>query len=496
MSVRSRYAPSPTGLQHIGGARTALFEYLFAKANGGDFYLRIEDTDQARTTDESIEDLYATLRWLGLKWDEGPDIGGPYAPYVQSERFELYAAHARKLIEEKKAYYCYCTEERLTELRADQEKNKKPIGYDGHCRNLNDEQREAALKALEAKGQKPVIRFALPDDDSQRIVITDAVLGEVKRKVKDINPDPVIIKSDGFPTYHLAHVIDDTMMKTTHVIRGQEWLPSAPLHVLLFQAFGWDPPVYVHLPMVMGKDGQKLSKRHGDTAVRDFRKAGYLPEAIVNYLSQVGWSYDDKREFFTLKELEECFTLEKLNKAPGVFDYKKLDWFNGQYIRLKSEAELKELIMPYLVESGIVSALPTEAEGKMIDAMIPLVQPRLKLLSDVPDLVRFLFQDVPVENVEMLIPKKCELSEVVPWLEKGRDLVAALGSKSIENVEKDFEAEAESLGTKLGNLMMPVRVCVTGSMMSPPLFESVMLMGVDEALRRIDRGIALAKSSL
>lgn len=496
MSVRIRYAPSPTGLQHIGGVRTALFEYLAAKAGKGVFYLRIEDTDQARSSAESINDLYETLRWLGITWDEGPDIGGPYGPYIQSERFKIYQQHARRLIEEGKAYYCYCSEARLNDLRSLQEKNKQSIGYDRHCRYLSRDEREKAEEVLAKEGRKPVIRFALPENDSERIVIEDVLLGEVKRKVKDINPDPVIIKSDGFPTYHLAHAIDDTLMKTTHVIRGQEWLPSAPLHVLLFKALGYQAPVYVHLPMVMGKDGQKLSKRHGDTAVRDFRKAGYLPEAIVNYISQVGWSYDDKREFFTLKELEECFSMEKLNKAPGVFDYKKLDWYNGHYIRQKSEGELKTLIMPYLIDHALVADPPSAQEERIIAAMIPLVQPRLKVLSDVPGLVRFLFQDVPVTDPALLVPKNCTMTDVIPWLQKGRDLLAAGSQSSVEELEQEFEKAAQAMDTKTGNLMMPLRVSITGSTMSPPLFESVKLMGIGEALRRVDRSIELVKQSL
>ena len=496
MNVRSRYAPSPTGMQHIGSVRTVLFEYLLAKANSGTFYLRIEDTDQSRSTEGAVEDLYATLNWLNIKWDEGPDIGGPYGPYVQSERFDLYRKYAEQLIGEKKAYYCYCTEQRLEELRKSQESEKKSIGYDRHCRNLSREEREKAEAELKVAGGRPVVRFALPEDESRRVVIEDALLGEVKRKVKDINPDPVILKSDGFPTYHFAHVIDDTLMKTTHVLRGQEWLPSAPLHVLLFEAFGWEAPKYVHLPMVLGKDGQKLSKRHGDTAVREFREAGYLPEALVNYLSLVGWSYDDKREFFTLKELEECFTLDKLNKAPGVFDYKKLDWFNGQYIRQKSEQELTDLIIPYLIKDGLVHDPPNPDESEIIVQMIPLVQPRLKKLGDVPALVRFLFRDVPVDDIELLIPKKCELSDVLPWLEKGREILSALTSFNMTDIETSFEKAAEEMGTKLGNLMMPLRVCVTGSGMSPPLLESVLLMGLDEALKRVDRGIELVKKVL
>ncbi|HOV64609.1 MAG TPA: glutamate--tRNA ligase, partial [Spirochaetia bacterium] len=298
MNVRVRYAPSPTGLQHIGGIRTALFNYFFARANGGKFILRIEDTDQERYYDEALQDLYETFDWLGIHWDEGPDVGGPFGPYVQSERVELYREYAQKLVDAGKAYYCYCTPERLERIRKIQTANKMPPGYDRHCRSLTDKE----IAEYKAQGLKPVIRLAIPLEGSTRF--HDELLGDIERENKDVNPDPVLLKSDGFPTYHLANVIDDHLMQITHIMRAQEWIPSGPLHILLYQAFGWEPPKYCHLPMVMGNDGQKLSKRHGATSVREFRKAGYLPEAIINYISLIGWSYDETREFFSKEELE------------------------------------------------------------------------------------------------------------------------------------------------------------------------------------------------
>ncbi len=312
MSVRVRYAPSPTGLQHIGGVRTALFNYFFARANGGTFILRIEDTDQERSHEEALEDLYETLAWLGIDWDEGPGRGGDYGPYVQSQRFELYRSYAQQLVDDGKAYYCYCTPQRLDALREEQQQKKSRMqGYDRHCRDLTEEQRSAYA----AQGITPVIRLKVPLEG--KTTFHDELMGDITRKNTDISPDPVLLKSDGFPTYHLANVIDDHLMGITHIMRAQEWIPSGPLHILLYEAFGWDPPKYCHLPMVMGKDGQKLSKRHGSTAVRDFRRAGYLPEAVVNYISLLGWSYDDKTEFFTREELEKVFSLEKINKPPG-----------------------------------------------------------------------------------------------------------------------------------------------------------------------------------
>ncbi len=482
MSVRVRYAPSPTGLQHIGGVRTALFNYFFAKSRGGSFILRVEDTDRTRSSDEALEDLYQTLDWLGIRCDEGPRAGGEYGPYVQSERFELYREHGEKLLESGHAYRCYCTAERLEEMRAAQ---KKATGYDRRCRDLSPEEESRLAAELEARGEKPVIRFKVPMEGATSF--HDEIMGDIKRKNKDINPDPVILKGDGFPTYHLANVVDDHMMQITHILRAQEWIPSGPLHVLLYQAFGWEPPKYCHLPMVMGKDGQKLSKRHGSTAVLEFRKEGYLPEALLNYVSLLGWSYDDSREFFTREELEELFSLEKLNKAPGVFDYKKLAWFNGQYIRQKSNAELKEELIPFLVRDGVIADPPTDEERAIIDNFMDLVKPRLKTLGEISQVVRFLFQDVEPEDPQVAIPKKLDLSRTVQLLEEGRGIVAQMETASDEEIEELFRAKAEELEAKLGDMLSPLRVGLTGSAVSPPLFPSIRLMGLKESLRRIDR---------
>src|SRR5690554_701526 len=280
MKVRVRYAPSPTGLQHIGGIRTALFNYFFARANKGKFILRIEDTDQSRYDEKAVEDLYATLKWLGIDWDEGPVVGGPYAPYQQSERFELYKEYAEKLIDDGKAYRCYCTSERLEKVRQEQTESKsKVVGYDRHCRNLSKEE----IASLEKEGKSSVVRFKIPLEG--KTVVEDLLMGSISRRNSDISPDPVLLKSDGFPTYHLANVIDDHFMEISHIMRAQEWIPSGPLHVLLYEAFGWETPKFCHLPMVMGKDGQKLSKRHGSTAVKEFIEQGYLSEALINYVS-------------------------------------------------------------------------------------------------------------------------------------------------------------------------------------------------------------------
>ncbi len=469
--VRVRYAPSPTGLQHIGGIRTALFNYFFAKSRGGAFVLRIEDTDQARFDAASLQDIYDTFDWLGVSADEGPRQGGAFAPYVQSERRDLYVEHAGKLVDSGHAYYDYSSK------RSDHEEGK-PYRYEG--RHMS----QADIDAAQAAGVEPVVRLLVPTEGSTEF--EDLVLGRIRRKNKDVPPDPVLLKSDGLPTYHLANVVDDHHMGITHVLRAQEWVPSTPIHLLLYRAFGWEPPRFCHLPMVMGKDGQKLSKRHGSTSVVDFRAAGYLPEALLNYVSLLGWSYDDSREFFTLYELERLFDTAKLNKAPAVFDYKKLDWFNGQYIRELDDTTLLELLIPYLAEAGRLSDPPSESERAFVMRFLPIVKERLRVLSDVVPLTAFLYDDVDAWTGEDLIPKKTTPAEARAYLSAARNVIAARGAGDESALDEAFHALAEQLGTKLGNVMMPLRVAVTGSRVSPPLIPSIRLLGIDVALRRID----------
>ena len=480
MSVRVRYAPSPTGLQHIGGVRTALFNYFFAKANGGSFILRIEDTDRERYSDESLQDLYDTLEWLGIQWDEGPGKG-EFGPYVQSERFAIYQEYAQKLLDDGKAYYCFCTAERLEQVREEQKKNKsKQQGYDRHCRDIDPAE---ALRRKEA-GEPCVIRLKVPRDG--KTTFHDEVMGDITRKNSDVSPDPVILKTDGFPTYHLANVIDDHMMGITHIMRAQEWIPSGPLHVLLYEAFGWTTPKYCHLPLVMGKDGSKLSKRHGSTSLVDFRKAGYLPEAIINYVSLLGWSFDDSREFFSREDLEKLFSMEKINKAPAVFDYRKLEWFNGQYIRKRSKESLMELMLPVLQADGIVSDPVTAAESAILEGAFPLVQERLKFINDISEMIRFLFKEIDSWTPEDALPKKMELAQLPAILDASAALLADFDQRSLEENEQAFKDKAEEMELKLGQIMQPVRVAVTGTKISPPLFESIGLLGKEKAIERIN----------
>ncbi len=485
MSVRVRYAPSPTGLQHIGGVRSALFNYFFARANRGAFVLRIEDTDQGRYSDEALQDLYDTFAWLGVRWDEGPDCGGPFAPYVQSARSAIYREHAMRLLAEGKAYECFCSEARLDRIRRIQTANKMAPGYDRHCRSLS----AAEIAESRAEGIKPVIRFKVPLEGGT--TMHDVLLGDIERKNEDINPDPVLLKSDGFPTYHLANVVDDHLMEISHILRAQEWVPSAPLHVLLYESFGWTPPIYCHLPMVMGSDGQKLSKRHGSTSVREFRDAGYLPEAVINYVSLLGWSYDDTREFFSTSDLERLFTLDRLNKAPAVFDYKKLDWFNGHYIRMKSDEELAELVVPVLKRDGVLAENPQASELALVREAMPLIKERMRVLNDASGLLRFLFAEPAEYPAEELVPKKLDAKGARAALGEVAGLLDGLASRSEEEAERLFRGKADEMGVKLGDLLMPVRVAVTGSRVSPPLFGSIRLLGIEKTRSRIERAMSL-----
>jgi glutamyl-tRNA synthetase len=497
LSVRVRYAPSPTGLQHIGSARTALYNHLFARSMGGKFILRIEDTDRARFAQEALQDIYDSYAWLGFHWDEGPDVGGPKGPYIESERLELFRKYADALLAAGHAYRCYCTSERLEKLRQEQqagvkegEKSGDPsaMGYDRHCRNLTDAERATA----EASGTPSVIRLKIPLSGST--TYADVLLGEITIDNRTISPDPVLMKSDGFPTYHLAAVVDDHLMEITHIMRGQEWLPSVPMHVILNRALGWDPPVYCHLPMVMGKDGHKLSKRLGSTSIRDFRAQGYLPEALLNCIALVGWSYDGSRELFSLRELEELFDISKLNKAPGVFDYQKLEWFNGVYIRKKSPEELAKLIRPFLEEAGLLSVGGRDDE-ELLGSLVPLVQERMKRLSDVPSLVRFVFEEPAGLTADDLAVKKAEPAKVREALTRMDGLLAGLSDSDEEN-EKRFRALADELDMKMGDMLMPLRVAVTGSKVSPPLFPSIRVLGTAKARSRVAKAIAILDDSL
>lgn len=483
MNVRVRYAPSPTGNQHIGGVRTALIDYLFAKSLGGTFILRLEDTDRSRYAEAYEKNLYDTFKWLGFYWDEGPDVGGPAAPYIQSQRFPIYREHAERLVAMDRAYYCFCDEERLSSLRAGQAEQKTgDLGYDRHCRALTADEVAAKL----ALGTPHVIRLKIPLEGST--AFDDMLLGRIEWKNEDISPDPVLIKSDGFPTYHLANVVDDHLMGITHVLRAQEWIPSAPLHKIMYDAFGWELPAICHLPMVLGQDGHKLSKRHGATSVDEFRKSGYLPAALINYVAHLGCSYEDGRDIFTLGELASLFKVEKLNKAPAVFDYQKLEWYNGQYIRMMDDANLAAAVKPWLVEAGLRAEVDPKTDALDAAAM-PLVRERLHFLKDAPAMMAYLYRRPEQPEATEFIPKKLDRAGAVRMLGECATLMATMDLSDIPAAEEIFRAHAAAIGSKLGDLLMPLRVAVTGARVSPPLFESMRFLGTGEILARIAASI-------
>lgn len=490
-TVRVRYAPSPTGMQHIGGVRTALFNYLFARSRGGVFILRVEDTDQTRFDPRALQDIYDTFSWLGISADESPAAGGETGPYVQSERLDLYRRYADELVQAGRAYWDYTSAPRdsASGSPADTDDAAAPTPYNYEGRSLSSEQ----VEQYRAAGVQPVLRLLVPAEGAAEF--EDLVLGRIKRKHKDLPPDPILLKSDGFPTYHLANVVDDHLMGITHVLRAQEWVPSTPLHLLIYQAFGWEPPQFAHLPMVMGKDGSKLSKRHGATSVIEFRRQGYLPEAITNYLAMLGWSYDDSREFFTREELEQLFSVDRINKAPAVFDYRKLEWYNGQYIRQCDDQRLLDLLLPYLQAEGWAAgsdaADTTPGDRARLQALLPLIRERLKLLSDVTALLRFIYEGVEDWPLDELIPKKATAAEALVWLDAAAAVLESHGlpeagdTAGEEALDDALREAAEKQETKLGNLMMPLRVAITGSRVSPPLVGSIRELGMDETRRRI-----------
>ena len=480
--TRVRYAPSPTGLQHIGGVRTALFNYLFARAGRGKFILRLEDTDRTRSEQRFVDNLYDTFSYLGFHWDEGPDCGGPFAPYIQSERSALYKEHAAKLLAADKAYYCFCSAERIESVRLEREASHSSLsGYDRLCRGID---RAEAQRRVDA-GEPHTVRLKIPLGEST--TFTDKLLGDVTWNNDVVNPDPVLLKTDGFPTYHLANVVDDHLMGITHVLRAQEWLSSTPLHIIIYNAFAWTPPEFCHLPMVMGQDGKKLSKRHGATSVDEFVKAGYVNSALGNYVATLGASYMEGKEIYTLDELAANFSIKHLNASPAVFDYKKLDWYNSQYIQRMSDDELVELALPFAIDAGLFgapAASPTAEQKKLFADSMPLIKERAVLLSDIPPKLAYLFSEPPLPARETFVGKKSSVEEAARLLKFALEYIPLLAGKSDTEAEEIIKDFAAARGEKIGSMLMPLRIALTGSAVSPPLFASIRLLGQSTALRR------------
>ncbi|HHW11527.1 MAG TPA: glutamate--tRNA ligase [Firmicutes bacterium] len=489
-AVRVRFAPSPTGYLHIGGARTALYDWLLARKTGGQFILRIEDTDRNRLVADAVQDIKESLRWLGLDWDEGPDAGGDAGPYFQSERLAIYQKYATQLVQAGKAYYCFCTPERLEEMRKKQEEVGQPSGYDRHCRELPAEEVERKLAA----GDKYVIRFKVPLTGQTKV--RDELRGEMVFDHQTLD-DFVILKSDGFPTYHLASVVDDHLMGITHVIRGEEWIVSLPRHFLLYAAFGWNPPVFIHLPIFLAPDGKgKLSKRHGATGVREFREKGYLPEALVNFLLLLGWHPPTDQELFTLDQAVEAFSVDRLNTSPVNFSLDKLDWYNGIYIRKLSHEELAKRALPFLQKDGLLpDPCPPEQFAYLVRLM-PLVQERIKLLSEISNAVGyFLREEIDPPAPELLVGKKGTAGEIADILGKVGAVLNQIDDFSEENLERVLRALAEELQLKPGQIFMPVRVAVTGQTATPGLFELLAALGKKKVLQRLWQAVTVLQGA-
>ena len=475
--VRTRYAPSPTGYPHVGNIRTALFAWLFARHNNGSFILRIEDTDVERSVEGSLENILESLRWLGMDWDEGPEIGGNYGPYVQSQRLNLYQNAAQKLVESGHAYYCFCSQERLEKLREGQIKDKLPPGYDRCCRDLTAEQRREKAVA----GIKPVVRFKAPT--TGRTKFHDEIWGDVAFE-NSVIEDLVLLKSDGYPTYHLANVVDDHLMEITHVIRAEEYISSTPLHIMTYEALGYALPKFAHVPMVLGVDRSKLSKRHGSTSVLEFRDQGYLPEALLNFMALVGWSLDDKTDIISREELIKNFSLERVNKNAGIFNYEKLQWMNGVYIRGLSSDDLMWKIVPFM-EKYFPPEVKRPLDIEYVRKIVPLIRERISTLKDSADYTGFFFLDELTYDAAMFTDKKMTAETSLTALKAAEEKLSFLESFSPDLLETTLRHLAEELGIKAGQLFNPLRVATTARDAAPPLFETMAVLGKERCLKRI-----------
>ena len=467
--MRLRFAPSPTGALHIGSVRTILYNYLFARQRDGTLILRVEDTDQDRLVAGAIDSIYDGLHWLGIGWQEGPQEGGPHAPYVQSERLPLYQKHAQELVDKGAAYYCFCSKERLTALRAEQEARHELTRYDRHCRNIPPE--EAAARA---QAEPHVIRLKVPDEGT--LAIDDLVHGHIEWQANTLE-DQVLLKSDGFPTYHLAVVVDDHVMGITHIMRGEEWVASVPKHLLIFDAFGWDVPPMAHFPSVLGPDGKKLSKRHGSTAVAQFREDGYLPEALINYVALIGWSPGTEEEVFSMDDLIRLWKIEQVQSAGGKWDKERLDFFNGVWIRRLSVDELVRRLEPFV---------PAEWDRAVLKQIAPHIQERMKTLKDAKDQIRFLFTDDIGYEPSLLIPKKSDRMPTAEALAQSRAVLGKLDPFTAEVIRPALEGLAEGLGWSRKDLNGAIRVAITGRQVGPPLYESLHVLGKEKSLQRME----------
>lgn len=478
--IRTRFAPSPTGYLHIGSLRMALFIYLLAKSSGGNNILRIEDTDQKRLVEGAQENLIKILEWIGITFDEGPHVGGNFGPYVQSERKSIYHKHLKELINKGEAYYCFCTPERLQEMREGQQAKKLPPRYDRTCRNLSNDEISAKIKA----GEKYVIRQKMPE--SGKVVVVDELRGEISFKAEELE-DHVLIKTDGMPTYQFAVVVDDHEMEITHVFRGEEWIPSFPKNILLYKSFGWTPPKFIHVPLTLNKGGGKLSKRQGDVAVEDFKKNGYLVEALINFSALLGWHPKNDNEILNIDQLIKEFNYKDMGISPSIFDIEKLDYLNGYYIRHKNIEELVDLCMPYLENNLLLTDNPKKKSNEYIKKIVFIEQERLKKLSDISEITKFFFMDDLKIDQELLAWKKMTVNEAKVNLEKIYSLLDKIPDENWTNdsIEDDIMTYLRAKELKVGEYLWPMRVALTGEKASPGPFDVAEILGKAETLERI-----------
>ena len=479
--IRLRFAPSPTGYLHIGGARTALFNWLYARHYKGIFVLRIEDTDQVRSTEEAVNVILEGMKWLGLDWDEGPDKKGEYGPYYQMQRLPLYQECAEKLLKDKKAYYCYCTREELAESREKQAREGKNPKYDRHCLNLSEEEK----KRYEAEGRKLVIRLKVP---AKKIVFDDLLRGEVAFD-GELLSDFVIMKSDGIPTYNYAVVIDDALMNITHVMRGDDHISNTPKQILIYEALGFSIPKFAHIPMIMGSDHTRLSKRHGAASVMEYKKMGYIPEAVVNYIAHLGWSSGDEREIFSKDELIKEFSLDKISKHAAVFSMDKLNWFNSEYLKRMSVDTLTEMLIPYLKEANYIKEKDlSEPKLEWLKEVIKSMQGRFKNFIQFIDYADYFFVDnIDIEpQAFQNVLNKEGVPDILQALKENLSNLKCWDEESIENAVREI---ASSLQIKGGQIIHPTRVALSGKKIGPGLFELMVVLGQKRTIKRLEEAV-------
>lgn len=483
--VRVRFAPSPTGYLHIGGARTALFNWLFARKMGGKLILRIEDTDTERLKEDSVSQILTSLKWLGINWDEGPEVGGEVGPYYQSERREIYSKYAEELLEQGKAYYCFCSSEDLEAQREKQRAAKQPFRYARTCRDMSVEE----AKARAAAGEPYSVRIKIPLEGN--VVVHDLIHGDVTFNMDQFD-DFVIVKSNGMPTYNFAVVVDDHLMGMTHVLRAEEHLSNTPKQLLIYEALGWEPPKFGHMPMILAPDRSKLSKRHGATSVEEFRSQGYVAEAIVNYLTLLGWGPGDERELFSLEETVELFQLEQMSKKAAIYDTKKLTWMNGQYLSSLPLEKILPEVKPFFVKDGLATEEWLENNAEYFAKLVDTVRVRVKTLQEVADAAAYFFKDVE-EYDEKGVGKHFK-PEAIGLLEQCIAAIEADEVYDLASTEAAYNKIAEDNGLALGKVIHPTRLALTGRTVSPGMFDVMVLLGKEKTLERMHKAIEYIKT--